>query len=348
MKKNPFTLLFGIKPYSYIAREDDEFKVINQFNNDDHGDLFIVTGVRGSGKTVFLTDICGEFKQNDDWIVIDLNSDLNLYESACSKLYKHKDINSLDLKKTIELNLPIVNMSLQEKEPSFASLESALEDMIKIAKKKGKKILFSIDEITNTDEMRKFINSFQIYLRNNLPVFLLASGLPDNVHDLQEEKSLTFLYRAPKINLEPLDLRKIKNQYKALLNIDDDLAIKMAKLTNGYSYAYQLLGSLMYENDCLLDNNLIDKYDEYLADYVYDKVFADLTNKDEFYLEQIALNDYRKVADLVDNLKITNKVFSPYRDRLIKKGLIISNKQGTIELTLPRLKEYIKNKQIFY
>ena len=225
--------------------------------------------------------------------------DLNLYESACLKLYKNKDINSPALKKSIELNLSIFNMSLQEKELSFSSLESALEDMIEIAKEKNKKVLFSIDEITNNDEMRKFINSFQIYLRNNLSAFLLASGIPENVHDLQEEKSLTFLYRTPKINFEPLDLRKIKRQYKELLDIDDELAIKMAKFTKGYSYAYQLLGSLVYENDCILDNKVISKYDEYLEDYVYDKMFADLVN----------------------DLKISSKDFSPYRDRLIKKGL---------------------------
>ena len=242
------------------------------------------------------------------------------------KLYKNKDINSPALKKSIELNLSIFNMSLQEKELSFSSLESALEDMIEIAKEKNKKVLFSIDEITNNDEMRKFINSFQIYLRNNLSAFLLASGIPENVHDLQEEKSLTFLYRTPKINFEPLDLRKIKRQYKELLDIDDELAIKMAKFTKGYSYAYQLLGSLVYENDCMLDNKVISKYDKYLEDYVYDKM----------------------LADLVNDLKISSKDFSPYRDRLIKKGLLVSDKPGEFSLTLLRLKEYINNKQLFY
>ena len=52
----------------------------------------------------------------------------------------------------------------------------------------------------------------------------------------------------------------------------------MAKFTKGYSYAYQLLGSLVYENDCMLDNKVISKYDKYLEDYVYDKMFADLVN----------------------------------------------------------------------
>lgn len=100
----------------------------------------------------------------------------------------------------------------------------------------------------------------------------------------------------------------------------------MAKLTKGYSYAYQLLGSLVYENDCILDNKVISKYDKYLEDYVYDKMFADLVN----------------------DLKISSKDFSPYRDRLIKKGLLVSDKPGEFSLTLPRLKEYINNKQLFY
>ena len=347
MNKNPFTVLFGIKPSSYISREDDENKVINQFENDDHGDLFIITGVRGSGKTVFLTDISNYFKENEDWIVVDLNADLNLFESACAKLSKNKYLSQNTVNKSVGVNLSILNLTLQDKEPTFSSLESILEDILKEANKKNKKVLFTIDEVTNTSEMKKFVGSFQVFLRNDLKVFLLASGLPDNVYNLQEEKTLTFLYRAPKIELKPLDLRKIKKQYKELLNIDDDVALKMAKLTNGYSYAYQLLGSLVFENNEKMDEKVIEKYDEYLADYVYDKVYSELSLKDAYYLELIALNNYTKVSELVNDIKISNKDFSPYRDRLIKKGLLVSDKRGEFSITLPRMKEYINNRKMF-
>lgn len=35
--------------------------------------IYMITGVRGSGKTVMLTDISKHFRKDKDWIVIELN-----------------------------------------------------------------------------------------------------------------------------------------------------------------------------------------------------------------------------------------------------------------------------------
>ena len=59
--------------------------------------------------------------------------------------------------------------------------------------------------------MRSFAHDFQSLLRDDYPVFALMTGLYENIYDLQNEKSLTFLYRAPKIILEPLNYTAIKN-----------------------------------------------------------------------------------------------------------------------------------------
>ena len=49
--------------------------------------------------------------------------------------------------------------------------------MLGALKRKGKKVLITIDEVVNTKEMRLFISAFQIFLREELPVFLLMAGL---------------------------------------------------------------------------------------------------------------------------------------------------------------------------
>ena len=71
-------------------------------------------------------------------------------------------------------------------------------------KKNGKRVLIAIDEVTSTPCMREFVHSFQMFVRQDLPVFLIMTGLYQNIDLLQNEKGLTFLYRAPKITLSPL------------------------------------------------------------------------------------------------------------------------------------------------
>ncbi len=68
------------------------------------------------------------------------------------------------------------------------------------------------------------------------------TGLYDNINDLRNEKNLTFLYRAPRMELLPLNLSNIADNYRKNLNIGDEEAERMAKLTRGYSFAFQVLG----------------------------------------------------------------------------------------------------------
>ena len=102
------------------------------------------------------------------------------------------------------------------------------------------------DEMTNSEYMKVFAGAFQIFVRQELPVFLLGTGLYENIEELQNEKSLTFLYRAPKIQLKPLNNVAIINKYKTIFNISAEQASQMAGLTKGYPFAFQVLGYLKW------------------------------------------------------------------------------------------------------
>ncbi len=82
--------------------------------------------------------------------------------------------------------------------------------MLSHIKRLGKRLLITIDEVINSENIKIFASSFQIFLREEYPIYLLMTGLYENIYDLQNEKSLTFLYRAPKIILEPLNYTAIK------------------------------------------------------------------------------------------------------------------------------------------
>ena len=42
-------------------------------------------------------------------------------------------------------------------------------------------------------------------------------------------------------------------------------------------------------------------------------------------------------------MEITPKVYSVFRDRLIKKGIVDGSEHGYVTLALPRFEEYIKS-----
>ena len=55
---NPFTTTFGLVPPNYIERIDETNKIVDNFLSDFPSNfVYLITGLRGSGKTVFMTNI---------------------------------------------------------------------------------------------------------------------------------------------------------------------------------------------------------------------------------------------------------------------------------------------------
>lgn len=173
------------------------------------------------------------------------------------------------------------------------------------------------------------------------------TGLYENVRSLQNEKSLTFLYRTPQIELNSLPLIDIYYSFKDLLNIDDKFATKLAKLTNGYAYAYQTLGYLVYENKYTsVTKELLEKFDYCLRTFVYEKIYDDLPNKEKEII--VAMAELEYVKDIREKSNLTKESFSQYRSRLLKKGIVMSPKNGILQYKLPRFKEFINLYTMFY
>ena len=82
-----------------------------------------------------------------------------------------------------------------------------------------------------------------------MPVFLLMTGLYENINAIQDEKNLTFLYRAPKLEMKSLNIGAVAQKYADTFDIDSDNAVEMAKLTKGYPFAFQVLGYLTWNNN---------------------------------------------------------------------------------------------------
>ena len=103
--KNPYTLLFGRSPEQYIQREADTEEIIRNFEfTNPTEQVYMITGVRGSGKTVFMTDIANRLKKENEWVIINLSSESDLLKDFASLLASENSRAELFKKAKINLS----------------------------------------------------------------------------------------------------------------------------------------------------------------------------------------------------------------------------------------------------
>lgn len=343
---NPFELTFGLKPNNYISRLKQSDEIVSNFLSDTGTKVYLITGVRGTGKTVMLSHISKQFESKNDWIVVELIPNYDMLEQFASSLYDSCLFNKMFNEKTFGFSFGGLSFSIKGEKP-VKNIISLIELILDRIKKHNKKVLITIDEVSNNDNVKTFTQVFQLLLRKEYSINLLMTGLYQNIYELQNNKDLTFLYRAPKINLEPLNISAIALSYQELLNITKEEAFRLAKETKGYAYAYQVLGHIVWDKgNPEVDNPLLMRFDQYLQEFVYDKMYSELSTNDKKLLKSFKNDGINSVEEMLRDSKMKKNVFSVYRDRLIKRGIIESPEYGKLCLKLPRFYEFINN-QIF-
>ncbi len=338
--KNPYTISFGKEPTQLVSRIAQINKIVDDFSEEEPSyQACIISGVRGIGKTVTLSEICNRLNEDKNWIVINLNSGMDLLHSLAAKLYNCKPL--LGLFDNANINLSFFNIGIALKTaPPITDIETALERMFEVIKEKNQKVLIAIDEVISNDNMKIFSNTFQLLLREKMPVYLLMTGLYENISDLQNSDNVTFLLRTPRLELEPLNKIMMAESYRQNLNISKETSLKMADTTCGYPFAFQVLGYLCYESKKEYTEELV-RFDYYLNEYVYNKIWSELSEKDKSLVIAIAKSNYT-TEDIMKLCNMKKNEFSVYRDRLIKKGIINGKVRGQIAFTLPRFKEFVE------
>lgn len=332
---NPYTLTFGKEPNEYIERVHDKETVLHDFLSEKPSQqVYVITGVRGSGKTVFLTEISKKIRVGKEWVIVDLNPNHeDLIRQAAALLVSNHQFAELFSRAKLNFSLFGFGLSVDNAVP-IADIQVALHKMIENLAKHHKKVLFLIDEVTSSPSMKQFASAFQQMLRENLPVYLLMTGLYQNISDLQNQENLTFLYRAPKIMLSPLNIGAMTDNYAENLALSEEEAREMAKLTKGYSFAFQVLGYLLWEAGGSYEN-LIARYRQYLEESSYEKIWAELSEKDKQLAEAIAHTKTHSREEIRSYLGMKDNELNPYRKRLIRKGIVTGERRGYLDFTLP-------------
>ena len=146
-QENPFTLTFGQKPTEFISRTEQIGKIIQTFDMElPSSKVYMIAGVRGSGKTVSLTEIADHYANESNWIVLRLSADTDLISGAISEIKRTAEFHHLDL--GLNINFGVAELALStSKDPIEKDAE--LRNLLEKIKKQGKRVLFIVDEIVN-------------------------------------------------------------------------------------------------------------------------------------------------------------------------------------------------------
>lgn len=345
--RNPYTISFGKIPTRFISRSSIIDSITDAIDSEVPDEqAFKLTGIRGTGKTVTLTAIERYFSKREEWIVIGVRPDADIMTEISSNLYSAVPA----LTKFIDANLNLsafgIGLNLSRKSP-VTSMDYALKTLLLELKKEEKRLLITIDEARKTKGIVDFIQEFQILIREELPIYLVVAGLYEDIESLENTDGLTFFLRATKFEMTPLNITYIRSDYQKTLGVPYEEAEKMAFMTKGYAFAYQVLGKYVWDSEeKRLTDDVLLKFDEVLSDKVYKKIWSELAPKDKFFLSFIVKKDKMEASELLEMTKQNHSTWSIPRARLKEKGIIDVETRGVISIKLPRFREFVENYQV--
>ena len=353
---NPYTLQFSFIPPQFIERTMATNEIVNNFimKTPTYRGIFI-TGVRGSGKTVILGDIRNRINAIDEWITIDLNPESNLLDSLARQLYLLPEIKAIFIKAKLDFSVLGIGVQIENANLVASNEEDALKMMLEALKKSGKKLLVTIDEVTYGNDVARFSHALSSYAGANYDIYVLMTGLLENIKKIKNEKSLTFLYRAKLKELDELNITAICADYEKVLNLSREKAMELAKYTRGYSLAFQTIGYYTWKALCTSENendvNWEDVYQQVditLSELAYEKIWDELSELDKKVI--IAMNDLLrdsdsnsvKIDEIREALNMTSNTFTTYRKRLIESGIVGAKQYGHLSFRLPRFENFVE------
>jgi hypothetical protein len=225
--------------------------------------------------------------------------------------------------------------------------------------KYGKGIFILVDEVLSTSaEMRELASTYQHLVGEGKNVGIAMAGLPQAISSVLNDDILTFLNRAYRIELGPLNIEAIRQFYYKTLRgrgkkISPESLSELSEATDGYPFLFQLIGFnlLNYLGDEKLVTDDVVRMTvadskAAMASAVYVPVLKPLSDNDMNFLYAMAEDEgVSKIADVQKRLGKPNSQVQTYRLRLIAAGVIASPRRGELEFCLPYLKEYLREKK---
>lgn len=362
-KMNPFKPTAGGEPPLLIGRE----RVVRDFDKGlDNGvgapgRIMLITGARGTGKTVMLT-VLGDKARAHKWDVIEETASDGLCERLVSELCsKDSLIDKLTFAPSITIAGASVSLGEAELSPKRMpeTLRKAMSARLDALEKRDAGLMISIDETqaASRADLIAIATAIQHQIREKRNVSIVFAGLPQMISDLFDDEVITFLRRARTNVLANVPIDEVKESFAQTfedsgMSLDTSLVEKAAVATAGYLYMIQLVGYYIWDAADARESTVISKED---VDEGIREARVDLDNavcvpelhglskNDRAYLEAMAVSDGPSgTSEVAKRMGRSAKYAATYRKRLLDAYVIRQIDRGEVDFAVPFLREYLR------
>lgn len=355
MGRNPFSPSFGSPPPLLVGRADliDEFEDSLDQGPGSPGYITIYTGNRGSGKTVMLNQ-AEDVAQDSGFQVISETATTGFVDRLISahlpallpaKRRKVQGVQAAGVGITLERSV--------HREPILRQLLVEVTDR--------SPVLITVDELHAADigELRTFATVLQHLVREQRPLAFAGAALPSALTDVLSDDVLTFLRRADRHTLGPIDEPLVADAFITVITdagrtISPESARLAARATGGYGFMIQLVGFHAWKHSrdgTITDDDIIEgsiKAQRRIGRLVIEPAMKDLSPTDRTFLMAMAVDDdVTKMSDIVTRMDVTTNYASQYRLRLIASEMILPAGHGLVRFALPHLREWVREHEAF-
>lgn len=359
---NPFKPTAGAEPPVLVGRD----KVLEDFSDGilegvgSPGRLIRITGPRGSGKTVLLTEL-GDIACENGWEVVDETA----RKGFCARIAEAVDDTSAFSKLDVDINFgPVALRKIGDEGGKSDRLRSALTARVETLSRQRRGLLITIDEAQDADpeEMRELAAVVQHLIRERLNIALAFAGLTTGVLDLVNGDALTFLRRALPEELASIPIEQVsfalrQSIEKSGLSIEDGALQNAAEKTVGYAYLIQLIGYHVWkagkahasESVTIDENDAKSGIQAALSQFheaVHESALSGLPLRAMEYLLAMTEDDgVSATADIARRLGVEATSLTSYRRLLIQRQIIEPTARGFVIFSIPYTREYLLEKR---
>ena len=357
-KPNPFKPTAGAEPPVLVGRGAvlEDFEMGLEEGVGAPGRLMRITGPRGSGKTVLLTEL-GDIARRRGWRVVDVTAAERLPQLICDELSRESRLDY-----SVELDLMVVKAKAQKDEPRQSEdIRDVMERSVSQLTKQGKGLLVTIDEVQDAavEDIREIAVAIQHLIRERQNVAFVFAGLTSGVMNLLSENGPTFLRRAYPEELGTIPVEEVAAAFRATfesngVQVEYDALNAAAEAAAGYAYLIQLVGYNVWRaaqarkggaSDAITSSDVEKGVVAARREFertVLETAVARLPKAAMEYL--LAMTEDRlasSTGELAKRLGVPASSLSTTRKLLVSRQVIEPTARGYVGFSIPFMREYL-------
>ena len=361
--ENPFTPTFGEAPL-HLAGRRGLLGNLNRAYGRLARDPFLTTlvsGARGTGKTSLLT-VAAEHAEKLGWVSANVSAVPGMLEDILERAQegaahlvavddREPKITGLSVGQLFGVELEYQTSPQGNWRSRMNRLFSALE-----ATQTG--LLITVDEVRpELDEMIHLAATYQHFVREKKHVALLMAGLPHNVSQLLQDKSVSFLRRAKQTTLGRISDSDIETALHKTVqsggrSMNEDAVARALEAIDGFPFMMQLVGYHAWEQaigQSITEHDVLRGTALATADMKQEVLAASwrgLSGKDrEFLTAMLPDKNESTIETIAARLGVNRSYAAQYKYRLLEQGLIEEPETSVVTFALPVLREYVAERQ---